>query len=126
MFDKRGKGFVLSQRDCPLADSCPTAWSPDSHVVVWVGAVRDVECNLLTIRMRPRYLQEGRTDHSDADIASSSGRPAQNEDEVLTKLLRYEYGFKKPEGADPFFREYAVNPSTRIMRAGHGGWLSIG
>ena len=58
MFDKRGKRFVLSQRDCAFAGSCPTAGSPDSHVVVWVGALRDVGCNLLTVRMRLGYLEE--------------------------------------------------------------------
>ena len=44
---------------------------------------------------------------------------------MLPKHLGYDDGFKKPEDANPFFGKYAVNPSTRIMWAGHGGWLSI-
>lgn len=41
---------------------------------------------------------------------------------MLAKHLGYEYGFERPEGADPFFGNYAIDPSTRIIWAGHG-WL---
>lgn len=43
------------------------------------------------------------TDHSDADVAASSGCPAEGEDEVLAELLGYEDGFKEPEEGSPFF-----------------------
>ena len=62
------------------------------------------------------------TDHDDADVASSSGRPAQDEDEVLAEGSGDEDGFEEPEEAGPFFGEYAVDLSTRIIRAAHGGW----
>ena len=42
------------------------------------------------------------TDHGDADIASSSGCPAEDEDEVLAERLGYEYSFGNPEEASPF------------------------
>lgn len=40
---------------------------------------------------------------------------------MLTKLLGYEYGFKEPEKGSPFFGEYGVDLSTRIIGAGHSG-----
>ena len=52
-------------------------------------------------------------------MASSSGGPAKDEDEVLAKRLGYDHGFKEPEEAGPFFGEYSVDLSTRIIRAGH-------
>ena len=59
------------------------------------------------------------TDHGDADMASSSGCPAEDEDEVLAECWRYRYGFKVPEESGPLFGENGVNPSTRIIWAGH-------
>ena len=61
------------------------------------------------------------TDHNDADVASSSGRPAEDKDEMVAERSGYGYGFEEPEEAGPFFGEYGVDPSTRIIGAGHGG-----
>ena len=59
------------------------------------------------------------TDHSNADITSSSGCPAEDEDEVLAECWWYHYRFKVPEKSSPLFGENGVNPSTRIIWAGH-------
>ena len=40
---------------------------------------------------------------------------------MLAELLGYEYGFKKPEKAGPFFGEYGVDLSIRIIWAIHDG-----
>ena len=65
-------------------------------------------------------------DHGNADIASSSGRPAEDEDEVLTECWGYHYGFKEPEESSPFFGENGVNASTRIIWAGHNDSIHDG
>lgn len=88
--------------------------------MVWVGSIGDVGDDLLPVIMRIGVYRSG-TDHSDADIASSSGSPAKDEDEVLAENLGYEHGFEGPENGGPFLGEYGVDFSIRIVWASHDG-----
>lgn len=40
---------------------------------------------------------------------------------MLAEYLGYGYGFKEPEKGGPFFGEYGVDLSRRIVRADHDG-----
>ena len=59
----------------------------------WVGPVRDVGSDLPAVKMWVGHFGMS-TDCNDADVALSSACPAEDEDDVLAKELRHEYGIQ--------------------------------